>query len=181
IDNTDPNISCIIYKITPGRVQSRFGSVPGQSFGLAFDSAGNLYTTVNFLAGGPPQIWKFAPDGTSTVFATASRSDIGLADLAFDRFGNLLVSGGPFIQGQDLILKYAPDGTESTFATGLYAVRGVSFDKAGNLLVAEIFTDGTALGNILKFTPGGNQPLSASEMAHPEFLAFQLPPTPPPH
>jgi hypothetical protein len=64
-----------IYKITPGGVASTFGSISSdQSLGLAFDSAGNLYMSVN-IASEPPQIWKFTPDGTSSLFVTATRSD----------------------------------------------------------------------------------------------------------
>jgi hypothetical protein len=94
--------------------------------------------------------------------------------LAFDDFGNLFVSAGPFAQGEDLILEYAPDGTESTFATGLYAPRGLAFDGAGNLFVAEIIPDGP--GDILKFTPEGNRTVFAvvpgGGNSGPEFLAF---------
>ena len=145
-------------KITPGGVPSTFASPPSiQSFGLAFDSAGNLYTGVNFPQPSPsstqvqPQIWKYAPDGTSSVFATASpQNDGNFIDLAFDRFGNLFVSieAG----GDDTILRYTPDGSESTFATGLSWPRGLAFDSAGNLFVAEEIP---GADDILKFTPAG--------------------------
>jgi hypothetical protein len=175
--NQNPVGSVTIYEFTPSGVQSTFATPPSiQSLGLTFDSAGFLYVPVNF-ASGPPQIWKLAPDGTSTVFATASRSDIGFADLTFDRLGNLFVSGGPFVRGQDLILKYDPNGTESTFASGLYAPRGLVFDSGGKLFVAEIIPDGP--GEILKFTPNGTGTLFASGIGRPqgnggpEFLAIQ--------
>ena len=46
-----------------------FGSVPGASgFGLAFDSVGNLYAA----DGDDQTIYKFAPDGTRTVFVGPS-------------------------------------------------------------------------------------------------------------
>jgi glucose/arabinose dehydrogenase len=185
--NQNPVVGVTIYKFTPGGAQSTFASLPSiQTFGITFDSAGFLYAAQNFETG-RPQIWKFAPDGTSILVATASRSDIGLVDLAFDRFGNLFVSAGPFAPGQDLILKYAPDGTESTFATGLYAVRGLAFDRAGNLFVAEIIPNGP--GDIIKITASGNQSVFASGIGGanggPEFLATQPVtqrprPTPPP-
>jgi hypothetical protein len=121
----------------------------------------------------PPQIWKFAPDGTSTVFVTASQL-YEFIDLAFDRFENFFVSTESNGQYLDTLLKYAPDGPESTFATGLTWPRGLAFDNAGNLFVAQIFTDlpGTAPGNILKFTPAGVMSVFASGIPQPEFLAF---------
>lgn len=168
----DPLVT--IYKITPDGVPSTFATPPSlQSFGLAFDSAGNLYTGVNFESE-PAQIWKYAPDGTSSVFATASSPDFDLSDLAFDRFGNLFVSVGNGL-GQSLILRYAPDGTESPFASDINSVRGLAFDRAGNLFLADVLG-----GNILKFTPGGAMTVFASGIAVPEFLTFQLRPAPRP-
>jgi sugar lactone lactonase YvrE len=157
----------IIFKITPDGVPSTFATPPSiQSFGLAFDNSGFLYMPLNFdtEAG---QIWKFAPDGTSTVFVTASSPDWFLSNLAFDRFGNLFVSAGNGTVGQSLILKYAPNGTESTFATGINSLRDLTFDTAGNLFLADILG-----GNILKFAPSGLMTVFASGISLPEFLAF---------
>ncbi len=42
-DQTDPNLASTIFKITSTGTITTFGSVPGPGFGLAFDSAGNLY------------------------------------------------------------------------------------------------------------------------------------------
>jgi sugar lactone lactonase YvrE len=156
-----------IDKFTPDGVQSTFADPPGViGFGLAFDSAGNLCTGVNFESG-PAQIWKYLPDGTPSVFATASSPSYSFNDLAFDRFGNLFVSAGNGL-GQCLIVMYAPNGTESTFATGINSVRGLAFDNAGNLFVADVLG-----GNILKFTVGGTMTVFASGIAGPQFLAFR--------
>ena len=194
-DSTDPNLASTIYKFTPNGTQSTFGSVPSQGFGLAFDSTGNLFAT-----GGDQNIYKFTPDGTRTVFvgptALAGEGPIGLA---FDRFGNLFVSvvtgiigGGP----NDGILKFTPNGVGSTFATGLLKFpRGLAFNQGGNLFVAEVGEDPNpvpAPGDILKFTPNGVETVFAQNIvpggnnSGPEYLAVQLPttpphPTPPPH
>ena len=69
-----------------------FGSVPRSRLviGLAFDSAGNLYAA----DGGAQTIYKFAPDGTRTVFVGPSAFAHGEypVGLAFDSSGNLFVS-----------------------------------------------------------------------------------------
>jgi sugar lactone lactonase YvrE len=174
VANLGAFVSSVIYEFTPDGVQSTFASPPSiQSFGLAFDSAGNLYTVVNFETE-PSQIWKYLPDGTPSVFATASSLSYGFADLAFDRFGNLFVSTESNGQEPDTIRKFTPDGMESMFATGLSYPRGLAFDNSGNLFVAEIFTNaGTGPGDILKFTPTGTMTVFASGIAGPQFLAFR--------
>jgi sugar lactone lactonase YvrE len=173
LHNNPPNgpPSFEIYKFTPGGVQSTFASLPGAvAFGLAFDSAGNLYTGITFESG-PTQIWRFLPDGTSSVFATAS-SEHSSDDLAFDRFGNLFVSTQNCPE-PGVILEYAPDGTESTFATGLSSPFGLAFDNAGNLFVAEQYC-GTGTNDILKFTPAGMRSVFASGITgRLEWLAFR--------
>jgi sugar lactone lactonase YvrE len=178
------NFASTIYKFTHGGVQSTFGSIPtpSQSFGLSFDAAGNLFAADTFNQ----TVFKFAPDGTRSVFIgpSAFNPDTGPAGLAFDRFGNLFVSteSEQLLIGNDTILKFTPDGVESTFATGLTFPRGLAFDRSGNLFVADV--DGAGSGEILRFTPNGNRSVFAVVPAQsntdPQFLAFQLLPTPRP-
>lgn len=164
VDQDDPNLASTIYKITPGGVQIAFGNVPSQGFGLAFDSAGNLFAASDDPD--VPTIYKFTPDGTRTVFVHPSATPTGLA---FDRFGNLFGSAGINI------LEFTPDGVESTFATSLNSPRGLAFDRNGNLFVAEIPSD--TAGDILKFTPNGIRTVVAvlpgEGNSGPEFLTFQ--------
>lgn len=178
--DTPPDVApSTIFKFTPDGIKSTFGSVPGQGFGLAFDSVGNLFAADLVDA----TIYKFAPDGTQSVFVGPSGfpPDSGPVGLAFDRFGNLFAS----IEGaaDGLILEFAPDGTGSTFATGLTAPRGLAFDRGGSFFVAEIIQTGP--GNIMKITPNGVATIFASGIGRPqgnggpEYLAFQLLPTPP--
>jgi sugar lactone lactonase YvrE len=176
VDNTDPNGASNIYKVAPSGVQSTFGSMSGQGFGLAFDSAGNLFAADAVDA----TIYEFAPDGTQSVFVGPDGfpPDHGPAGLAFDRFGNLFVSSG------DIVLKFTPDGDGTPFATDLDNARGLAFDRAGNLFVAEIIQTGP--GDILKFTPNGVGTVFASGIGRPEgnggpeYLAVQLLPAPRP-
>jgi sugar lactone lactonase YvrE len=178
-DDTDVNAAATIYKFTPTGVQSTFGNMPGQPFALAFDGAGNLYAADAV----DQTIYQFTPDGTRTVYIGPSAfGTVGPVGLAFDRAGNLFVSteGNP---GSDTILKFTPDRMESTFATGLNQPRGLAFDRAGNLFVAEIIQ--TEPGDIIKITPDCTQTVFASGIGPfgnggPEYLAFQLLPTPRP-
>ncbi len=181
IDLNDPNLASTIYKITPGGVLSTFGSVTGQGLGLAFDSAGNLFAA---NAGPDQTIYKFAPDGTRSVFvdSTAFDPDHGPIGLAFDRFGNLFVSlevaaGLPC--SNDRILKFTPDGVGSDFTTDVCFPWGLAFDRSGNLFVTER-TSVSQAGDILKFTPDGNFTVFDSPVDDPTFLVFQLLPTPRP-
>jgi WD40 repeat protein len=164
---------CLAF--SPDGVQSTFGSVPSQGFGLAFDSAGNLLVTVNYAVD-PSEVWKFAPDGTSSVLLTATDNVSAWGDLAFDRFGNLFVSTDYAPPALSKILKFTPDGERSDFATDLTEPRGLAFDRGGNLFVANRSFEPP--GDILKFTPDGVETVFASGIDGPQFLAFQLLPTP---
>jgi sugar lactone lactonase YvrE len=177
VDLNSPPLASTIYKITPNGTISVFGSVPGQSGALVFDSAGNL-----FVADGVDQIvYKFAPDSTRSVFVGPSAftgANQGPVGLAFDSVGNLFVSTEATGQSPDAILKFTPAGVESTFATGLNYPRGLAFDSSGNLFVAEVPPPGSGTGDILEFTPGGTQTTFASGIGRvqgnggPEYFAF---------
>jgi len=168
-----------IFKFTPSGERMVFGSVPTTPnsilapFGLAFDSAGNLYAA----DGNAQTIYKFAPNGARTVFVGPSAFATGAypLGLAFDSSGNLFVSTDCFCDpGSDTILKFTRTGVESTFATGLTNPRGLAFDSSGNLFVAESndFPD----GDILEFPPGGGSPtVFASFLNRPQFLTFGPP------
>jgi hypothetical protein len=189
IDLTAPNLASTIYKFTPGGVQSTFGSVPGQGFGLAFDSAGNLFAADTGLADSSGQtIWKFTTGGTRSVFAGPSGFLFheGPVGLAFDRFGNLFVSTAPNVlpppNGEGRILEFTPNGTETTFASVHGYDRGLAFNRGGILFVAETIQTGP--GDILRFTPSGGGTVFASGIGlqgngGPEYLAVQPPTTPP--
>ena len=176
-DITSPTEAGTIYKFTPDGERIVFGSIPSQSWGLAFDSAGNLYAAEGAVDFGIAMILKFAPDGTRTVFAGPCEFAEGEypVGLAFDSSGNLFVSietfGDP---GADSIVYFSPTGVKSTFATGLTFPRGLAFDSSGNLFVAE--ANAIPDGDILKFPPGGGSPtVFASGFGRPEFLTFGPP------
>jgi DNA-binding beta-propeller fold protein YncE len=127
-DDTSPTDASTIFKFTPNGDRIIFGSIPGQGWGLAFDSTGNFYAAqgpINF--GGESVIYKFAPDGTRTVFADSDQFAEGEypVGLAFDSSGNLFVSIETFTDlGADSIVYFTPMGVKTTFATGLTFPRG---------------------------------------------------------
>jgi hypothetical protein len=177
-DQTDPNAACTIFLITPGGAISTFGSVPavpGQSFDLAFDSAGNL-----FVGDSADQtIFKFTPAGVQSVFAgpASFSSGQGPVGLAFDKSGNLFVSTGGN-NPNDAILKFTPAGAVSTFATGLsQSPRGLAFSAKGDLFVAELGLGSP--GDLVKITPAGVMTFFAFGLGRPqgnggaEFPAFK--------
>lgn len=109
--------------INSAGVSSVFATTPGgaDAFGLAFDSAGNLYV------GDTSEIFKYTPGGAGSVFANNGLSDP--AGFAFDRAGNLYVAN----TGNNTIEKFTPGGGGNVFArTGLNAPTGLAFDSAGN-------------------------------------------------
>ena len=164
-----------IFKFTPDGERIVFGSVPSQGWGLAFDSAGNLYAA----DGGAQTIYKFASNGTRTVFAGPSEFAEGESPvgLAFDSSGNLFVSIETFTDpGADSIVYFSPTGVKSPFATGLTTPRGLAFDSSGNLFVAEAGVPEIPGGDILKFPSGGGMPeVFASGLFRPQFLTFGPP------
>jgi sugar lactone lactonase YvrE len=168
-----------IFEFTPSGERIIFGSVPGipdttsANFGLAFDSAGNLYAA----ASGAQTIYKFAPNGARTVFVGPSAFAPGAVPLGmtFDSSGNLFVSiDTSTVPGADSIVYFTPTGAESTCATGLTNPRGLAFDSSGNLFVAE--TNPAPDGDILKFpTCGATPTVFATGLNRPQFLTFGPP------
>ena len=137
-DDNSPTAASTIFKFTPDGERIVFGSVPSQGWGLAFDSAGNLYAA----DGGALQTRSInsrrmerAPFSSGQSEFAEGESPVGLA---FDSSGNLFVSIETFTDpGADSIVYFSPTGVKSTFATGLTFPRGLAFDSSGNLFVAE--------------------------------------------
>jgi sugar lactone lactonase YvrE len=173
-----------IFKFTPSGERTVFGTVPGvpnapvANGGLAFDSTGNLYAT----ASGAQTIYKFARDGTRTVFVGSSAFLPGENPfgLAFDSSGNLFVSIETFtVPGADSIVYFNPmGGARTTFATGLTTPRGLAFDSSNHLFVAEVNQpEANQPGRILKFPSGGGSytVFASFSAGRPEFLTFGPP------
>src|SRR5438094_304763 len=95
-----------IEKFTSGGAGSVFSSSGlNQPYGLAFDSAGNLYAATSFNT-----IVRFTPSGVRSVFASSGLNEpVGLA---FDSAGNLYAAN----YGDNTIERFTPGGVGSVFA-----------------------------------------------------------------
>jgi hypothetical protein len=101
---------------------------------------------------------------TENTFVTISNPET----MVFDPSGNLFVGSGK----ANSIKKITPSGVKTTFATGL-DVDGMAVDAFGNLFVSRKSESSNASdGVILKFTPDGKSSVFASNVSHPQGLAF---------
>ncbi len=160
-----------VCKITPSGAVSTFAEGGGlkRIRGVAFDGAGNLYLA-DLDAGA---IYRFATDGTRSIFATKIINPTGLA---FDAAGNLFVCS-PGVG----ILKIVPSGGVSTFTTNVIDPRWLAFDAAGNLYVTDV---GDSVGEhghgwVYMFTPSGERTTFADNMAYPTGIAAAVAPATP--
>ena len=137
--------------------------------GVVTDGAGNVFALVqDQISPFPGTIYKFAPNGTRTLFASTPGQSFAIA---FDNSGNLFAADF----GDQAIYKFTLDGTRSVFvgpeafADGTGPI-GLAFDSTGNLFVS---TEGDP-GNdvILEFTPGGMESTFAGGLTQPRGLAF---------
>ena len=113
-----------IYKFTPDGAQSTFFSSASEyPAGLAFNGAGDLFVSdvLNNV------IYKFATNGTESIFATGQFRPHGLA---FDSSGNL------FVGNYTNITEITPGGAQSVFASGLSLANGVAFQPVPELAAA---------------------------------------------
>jgi sugar lactone lactonase YvrE len=123
-------------------------SISASSSNLAFDHFGNLF----FEGRNTGTIFKYAPDGTKTTFATGTKETPINGDLAVDASDNVFACAN-----FTTILKYAPDGTRTVFASGVgkYWPSALAVDTAGNLFVSSNNT-------IFRFTPDGTKSVFAT-------------------
>ncbi len=117
--------------------------------GIAFDKAGNLFVARD--ESGNYAILKYAPDGTSRVFATAGLQRTSRPGLRQSE--NLYVVN---TYGNN-ILKITLDGASTVFADTNSGVHPADlfFDPAGNLFVTNTYGGPQATGSVIKLSPEG--------------------------
>ena len=165
-----------ILKFPPLGQQSVLGTVP-QSFleVVVTDSGGNTFALAQDAKLGlfyPSTIYKFAPDGTGSIFGSIPGQGNGLA---FDSEGNLFAAGGGAPGISPSIYKFTSDGTRTVFAgpnafTDGTGPAGLAFDASGNLFVSTQGDPGDDA--ILEFTPNGMESTFATGLTNPLGLAF---------
>jgi DNA-binding beta-propeller fold protein YncE len=138
---------------------------------LVTDSAGNTYALAQSASdtiGDISNIYKFAPDGTRTLFGSVPNT--GGFGLALDSMGNLYAADAD----DQTIYKFATNGTRTILlgpsAFGDSAPIDLIFDSGGNLFVS---TEGDP-GNdtILEFTPDRTENTFATGLNKARGLAF---------
>jgi sugar lactone lactonase YvrE len=125
---------------------------------------GDLYVPKD-QSSGPGGIFRIAPDGSVTTFA----SGLAAVCVVFDSAGNLYESD----RTTNTVFKFAPDGTKTTFASVPGPI-GLAFDGSGNLYVGSSGPYPSYNGTIIKITPNGSQSTFAQDPRSGEFhgLAF---------
>jgi len=156
LTGSNDGINVNVYEYTPGGAQTIVATGLNNPYGLAFDSAGNLFVS----SFGDGFIYKFTPNGVKSPFAFALSNPTALA---FDRADNLFAAD----KGSGCIYKFATNGVRSTFASGLNNPLGLAFDSAGNLFESDFGSS-----NIFVFTPSGVKSNFTTLLYAPIGLAF---------
>ncbi len=157
--NTNHGLDATIVKFAPNGSSTVFASSTGSpsTFGLAFDSAGNLYSAGN------TSIMKYTPGGGGApiTFATPADQPYGLA---IDSSGNVYAA----MRNNNTISSYDSGGTlRWTVSLGAgHAPVGVAAGDLGlfvanhttNTVDLYSFVDGSSLGNVANATDGLNGP-----------------------
>lgn len=147
-----------IYQITTNGVTSVFASNMNYPYGIAFDSAGNLFVANSALDAGM--------EGCITKISRAGKPDDFYLEL--DPKAVAVNSAGDVFEADyhsGIIYEYTPGGVQNIFATGFDAPLSLAFDSAGNLFVGDGYGNGH--GRVTKVTPNGTKTLVASGLSFP--------------
>ncbi|MGD0058372.1 MAG: NHL repeat-containing protein [Verrucomicrobiia bacterium] len=152
-----------ILEIAPnGNISTFATTTNADGFGpLAFDSAGNLYTSTGLYT-----IVKFNTNGVESVFADSFLYNPG--GLAFDKSGNLYVMN----YGDGAIARFDQSGNGSVFfmTNALILAIGLAIDSNGNLYVAD-----HGNGDLIKVSPSAQYSVVASDLSNPVDVTVTVP------
>jgi hypothetical protein len=153
-----------IYEYTPGGTQSTFASTAlNYPYGLAFDSAGNLFVANSIDdAGVGGYVTKITPGGVQSTIPSGPDPKA----LAFNSSGDLFETD--YHSGN--IYKYSSGGVLSIFATVTPAPQALAFNSAGDLFVGTGYGSGNE--SITRITPNGTQSTFATGLSYIAGLAF---------
>ncbi|PYK69417.1 MAG: hypothetical protein DME45_02285 [Verrucomicrobia bacterium] len=103
------------------------------------------------------------------IFTESTFTSLAVPEtMVFDPSGNLFISNG----SAKTIKKITPSGVKSTFASDI-DVDGMAFGAFGNLFVSQKSQNSNESdGVILEFAPDGSRKVFASNLSHPQGLAF---------
>jgi len=158
------NNPATIYQITPGGVVSSFASTGlNYSYGLAFNSAGNLFVAncLNDIGVGG-YVTEITPGGVQSTIPSGPDPK----GLAFNSAGDLFETD--YHSGN--IYKYTPGGVLSIFATVMPGDQSLAFNSAGDLFAGSGYGNGNE--SIIEIKPNGTQITFASGLAYIAALAF---------
>ena len=159
--SASPSSQVVRLDLATGTVQTVVAEIPGESGGVAFDRAGNLYTGIGFLPGRTGEIRRFAGHDVDSALETATPLDFAAGDfvaqslaaspLLFDRRGDLVVGGGDSTPGgQDGFIAVIDPHSGAVLsridpepASGGQPFFFLAIDQRGCLLAANDFFDPT--------------------------------------
>ena len=133
----------LVYKVTPGGVQTGVGTITGHPYGLAVDGAGDVYIAeLN-----NNRVVKVTPAGVqTTVPATGLTQPIAVA---VDGSGDVFISD----RNNNRVVEITPSGVQTTVpATGLNQPYGIALDAADDVFIADYNNN-----RVVEVTPGGVQ------------------------
>jgi DNA-binding beta-propeller fold protein YncE len=143
-----------ICKYNPSGMRNTVAYGLSRPRGLAFDGAGNLFVATNYCDATTwchPTIFKIAPGGATTIFATIPDSFFAQG-VAIDCSDNVFVMAISWSNTFSIIFKLSPKGGRKSF--GFVPGHGLdlAFDNAGNLFAADATSQ-----TVYKFTPDGRR------------------------
>ena len=141
---TDAGNSAIRRVSTAGDVTTFATGFRMRPGAVAVDPAHNVYASDTSLCMGlcTESIYKFAPDGTKSTFASSQTTKIyDVNGAAWGPDGALYLAQAPS-QSSGSIEKLGPDGVATTmvgYSAGFYQPHGITVDPAGDVYVADTF------------------------------------------